>query len=837
MNGLIADFRYALRQLRKSPGFTAVAVLTLALGIGANTAIFSVVNALLLKMLPVRDPQQLMVVGDPTLTGTRSNGTPRTDVFSYPLYKQLRQRNSVFRGLAAAGSDHGIEVEAVNGQVSDTKITGRLVSGNYFTALGLEPAAGRLLSESDETAESANPVVVLGYSYWQRKFASSPSVVGTDIRLNGFPFTVVGVAPAGFEGDVVGEQMDVFAPLTMQPELIRGRHWLNSPNSSWLSIVGRLKAGVTPAQAEANLNAVFEQAVQGDYGASLSGDDRRAIREEHMKIQVSPGGTGLSALRGDYRTPLLLLMGIVGLVLLIASVNVANLLLARASVRSREFAVRMAIGANRRRILQQLLTESILLALVGGVAGSLLAAWGVRLLIQLIGSDVILQSSPDLRVLAFTFSVSLAAGILFGLFPALRTLRVSVSPALKETSRATPDRTSRFAWGKGLIAGQVALSLLVLFAASLLVRSLQKLMTQDFGYERDHLVIARVDAAAAGYSAEKMKVLAQQLVAGLSGTPGVRSVTYSTNGLFGGTESSDALLVPGFRESNAIDRVAKEDYVGPDYFGVVGIPILSGRGIAAQDTSASTRVAVVNEAMVNRFFQGQNPIGRQFRIDDADWLDKPITIIGVSRNAMDHGKGMREGVEPRFYLAFQQMPDPIQIMLEAQVRGSASAVVGNLRSQIKSVDPQLPVDFVQTLDRLVTSTAANQFALAKLSTVFGGLALLLACVGLYGILSYTVAGRTREIGVRMALGAQQSDVLRQVLAEGMLLVAVGLTIGIPLSLASSRVLHSFLFGLKGTDPLSLFVVILLLGSVAAIAAIVPARRAAKVDPMVALRYE
>jgi predicted permease len=837
MTTLLHDIRYALRQFGRAPGFTAVAVFTLALGIGANTAIFSVVNALLLKMLPVRDPQQLVVVGDPTLTGTRSNGTPRLDVFSYPLYKQLRQRNSVFSGLAAAGTDHAIEVESVNGQVSDAKITGRLVSGNYFALLGLEPAAGHLLSESDETTESGNPVVVLGYSYWERKFAMSPSAIGTEIRLNGFPFTVAGVAPAGFEGDVVGEQMDVFVPLTMQPEIIRGRHWLNSPNSSWLSAVGRLKAGVAPAQAEANLNAIFEQAVQGDYGASLSADDRRAIREEHMKIQVSPGGMGLSELRGDYRTPLLLLMGIVGLVLLIACVNVANLLLARASMRSREFAVRMAIGANQRRILQQLLTESILLASIGGVAGSVLAAWGVRLLIKLIGSDVILQSSPDLRVLAFTFFVSLVAGILFGLFPALRTLRVSVSPALKETNRTTPDRSSRFAWGKGLIAGQVALSLLVLFAASLLVRSLQKLMTQDFGYERDHLVIARVDAAAAGYSAEKMKVLAQQLVDKLPGTPGVRSVTYSTNGLFGGTESSDALLIPGFRESNASDRAAKEDYVGSDYFGVVGIPILSGRGIAAQDTAASMRVAVVNEAMVKRFFEGQNPIGRQFRIDDADWLDKPITIVGVSRNATDHGKGMREGVEARFYLAFQQMPDPIQIILEAQVRGSASAVVGNLRNQIKNVDPQLPIGFVQTLDRLVTSTAANQFALAKLSSFFAGLALLLACVGLYGILSYTVAGRTREIGVRMALGAQQGHVLRQVLSEGMLLVAFGLAVGIPLALISSRVLHSFLFGLKSTDPLSLIAVVLVLGAVAAIAAIIPARRAAQVDPMVALRYE
>jgi putative ABC transport system permease protein len=835
MTGLFQDLRYALRQLRKSPGFTSVAVLTLALGIGANTAIFTVVNALLLKMLPVREPQELVVVGDPTFVNTRSGGTPRTDVFSYPLYKELRDSNSVFSGLCAAATDHRIEVDTAQGDVSDEKITGRMVSGNYFNVLGLKPAAGRLFSDNDDTSENANSVAILSYGYWQRKFALSPSIIGKDIRLNGYPFTVVGIATAGFDGDVVGEQMALFVPLSMQPQIVRGRHWRNSGNASWLSLMGRLKSGITPAQAEADLNVVFQQAVKGGYGAQLTSDDRNAIRETRMKIHVSPGGGGVSALRGDYRIPLLLLMGIVGLVLLIACVNVANLLLARASIRNKEIAIRLAVGANRHRLLRQFLTESVLLAFLGGAAGSLLAVWGVRVLVGIFASDTALPLSPDGRVLMFTVAISLLTGTLFGLVPALRTLKVQVSPALKDAARTTPEKGSRSGWGKALIVGQVALSLLVLFAAGLLVRSLQKLMTQNFGYERDHLVIARIDPAAAGYDSGGTKRLAQQLLTRLSGTPGVRAVTYSKNGLFAGSESDDAIIVPGFNTSHIGDRVAMEDYVGSDYFGVVGIPILAGRGIDAQDTRTSARVAVVNEAMVKYFFHGQNPIGRQFTIDDPDWLDKPLSIVGVSHDAKDHG--LREAVKPRFYLAFQQMPDPGQIVVEAQVTGLPSAAVTNLLSQIKSTDSRLPISFVKALDSLVTDSAANQIALAKLSAFFAGLALLLACIGLYGVMSYAVAGRTREIGVRMALGAQRGDVVQMVLREAMLLVGVGLTIGIPVALASGPVLHSFLFGLKSTDPFSLMAVVLLLGIVAALAGFIPARRAAKVDPMVALRYE
>jgi predicted permease len=488
-------------------------------------------------------------------------------------------------------------------------------------------------------------------------------------------------------------------------------------------------------------------------------------------------------------------------------------------------------------VLQQLLTESALLALAGGIAGSVLAIWGVHLLVGIMGSNTALPLFPDWRVLLFTLAVSVMTGMLFGLAPAVQTTKVRVSPALKDGSRAISVSGSRFMWGKGLIAGQVALSLLVLFAAGLLVRSLKKLMEQDFGYSRNHLVIARIDPVSAGYKKERMKLLAEQLVPRLASTPGVRAVTYSANGLFSGSESDDAILVPGFAPSKPQDRSAMEDYVGPDYFGVVGISILSGRGIEAQDTSTSTRVAVVNEAMVKRFFNGQNPVGRQFRIDDPDWLDKPLTIVGVSRNAKDHDSGIREDVQPRFYQAFQQTPDPFQIVVEVQADGPPSAAVANVMSQVKSADPHLPVSFVKTLDSLVSDSAANQIALAKLSGFFAGLALLLACVGLYGVMSYTVARRTREIGVRMALGAQRGDVLQLVMREAMLLVAAGLIIGIPLALASGRLLRSFLFGLTSRDPLSLIGVVSLLGTVAGVAGFIPARRAAKTDPMRALRYE
>ncbi|HKR32612.1 MAG TPA: ABC transporter permease [Terriglobales bacterium] len=837
METLFQDIRYGFRMLAKSPGFTAVAVLTLALGIGANTAIFTFVNALMLKSLPVKSPQELVIVGDPTRVNDRQNGTPETNYFSYPLYRELRDNNKVFSGLLAAGTQHHLEVDSSSvGGASDEVIAGRLVSGNYFSVLGVDAAAGRLLTSNDDTAENTNPVVVLTYGYWQRKFALSPSIIGKEIRLNGYPFTVVGVTQPNFRSDVVGDQIDVFVPITMQQEIIRGAKLLKNPNASWLSVLGRLKPGITVEQAKANLTVVLQQALKGSYGASITEQDRKDIADEGIK--VAAGGAGLSEFRGDYETPLFLLMGIVGLVLLIACVNVANLLLARATARSKEIAVRLALGASRGRLLRQLLTESILLALCGGACGALLAIWGVRLLVKVFGADAAsLPISPDIRVLAFTSAACILTGILFGLVPSLRSLKVQVSPTLKDSSAAAREPRSRLSWGKGLVAGQVALSLLVLFAASLLVRSLQKLLTQDLGYDSGHIVVASVSPSAVGYEGERFRQLATQLADRLAQIPGVRGVSYSRNGILSGSETNNQLIVPGFTSNERQGRDANEDEVGTDYFGVIGVPILLGRAIGAQDTLTSTRVAVINQAMMKHFFHGQNPLGRQFEIDDPKEKGKPFTVIGVSKDTKDHGYFLREAVPPRFYFAFQQDTSPLRLVYELSVEGYPTAVLTGVRTVIKQAAPELPLTSLHTVRQNLEQNLDSQIVLARLSTFFAGLALLLACVGLYGIMSYTVAGRTREIGVRIALGAGRSDVLELVLKEGMWLVGVGLAVGIPVSLASGRLLHSFLFEMGGADPISLILVVGLLSVVAAAAALVPARRATKIDPVVALRYE
>ncbi|PYY00941.1 MAG: hypothetical protein DMG63_04545 [Acidobacteria bacterium] len=430
----------------------------------------------------------------------------------------------------------------------------------------------------------------------------------------------------------------------------------------------------------------------------------------------------------------------------------------------------------------------------------------------------------------------LLTGILFGVVPALSALKVQVNPSLKDASVVSEPR-SRIGWGKSLVAGQVALSLLVLFGATLLVRSLQKLMSQDLGYESNRIVVAHPGASAVGYKGERMKQLAQELSARLSTIPGVRGVSYSRNGLLGGGETADAIIVPGFTAANRDDRQAREDSVAPDYFATVGIPILLGRGINAQDTATSTRVAVINQAMMKHFFHGENPLGRQFEIDDPPEKGKPFTVIGVSKDAKDHGGFLRSSTPPRFYFAFQQDREPPRFVLEVVTHRDPNTVLTEIRTQIKAADANLPIYSLYSVRYLLERNLSNQIALARLSAFFAGLALLLAGVGLYGLMSYTVAGRTREIGIRLALGAQRKDVLNLVLHEGLLLIGIGLAVGIPLSLAGSRMLHSFLFGLKGTDPVSLAMVIALLGVVGAIAGFIPARRATKVNPVVALRYE
>ena len=836
METLVQDIRYGVRTLSKNPAFTLVAVLTLALGIGANTAIFTLINAVLLRALPVQDPGQLVVVGDPGLANNRNLGTPATDIFSYPLYRELRDGNNVFSGMTASGEEHRIAVETGgSGVVADDAVV-NLVSGNYFSVLGVNPFRGRLLVGQDDAAKGSNPVAVVSYEFWMRKLAEDPGIVGQTVRLNKYPYTVIGIAAPGFFGDTVGDKQDFWVPLSMQPQMMPGRPWLEDIQASWLRVIARLKPGVSMGQAQANMNVLFQQWLQGPQGRSLDPGDQQALKQ--AKIAVVAGGRGLSSLRESFFHPLILLMAIVALVLLIACVNVANLMLARATSRQREVAVRLAIGATQVRLIRQLLTESLILACAGGVAGLFVARWGTESLLKLsVGARAAdgFPIAPDWRVLVFTAAACLLTGLLFGLVPALRAAKVAVAPTLKESTSAQPA-SGRFPLGKVLVVSQVAICLLVLFAAGLLVRSLKNLRNLDLGYSRDHILMVRVDPVAAGYKPAQLTDYEREMSARLASLPGVRSVTASENGLFSGTESADEMKIEGYTPSRDQDKQAYWDQVGINYFKALGIPILAGREFGPQDTATSMKVAVINQTMAKFYFGNSNPIGRRMWMEGEKNKDKPIEIVGIASDVRDHS--LRGPAQRRFYIPTAQPLDELYaVNFEIQTAGKPNEMIEPARKAFVALDANVPLIRLRSLTELVDSSISKDILVARLSTFFGILALLLACIGLYGVMSYTVSRRTREIGVRMALGARKMQVLRMVLQEAMKLVLIGIVIGIPASLLLTRVFNSMLFGLSSSDPLSMAVVIAVLGAIATIAGLVPARRATKVDPMVALRYE
>ena len=831
METLLQDIRFGVRMLRKNPPFTLVAVLTLALGIGANTAVFTLVNAVLLKMLPVQEPSQLVIIGDPESVHARSQGSPIVDYFSAPLYRDLSGAiGNVLSGVLASGEVHQTRVRSHGNEITGDA-TAVLVSGNYFSVLGVNALRGRVFTE--DGAKGSNPVAVLSYSFWKDKFGGNPEIVGQELSLNEHNYTVIGVAPPGFFGDTVGDAQDIWVPLSMQEQMIPGRAWLDDYSSSWLHLVGRLRAGVSIANARAALNVAFQQLVDGPVGARFNKDDRQEMKK--AKIQVTAGGRGLSELRGDFLQPLVLLGAMVGLVLLMACVNVANLLLVRAAARGSEFAVRAALGAAPFRVFRQLITESILLAFAGGLLGLLVAQWATTALLNLSRNGQ-LQASPDLRVLAFTAAVCVFTGILFGMIPAWRSRGAAVAPTLKSGAQTGEISSGRvWNWGKSLVAAQVAISLLVLFAASLLTRSLQNLRNVDLGYNHEHILLVNVDPVAAGYDLPRIAAFADHMSAAFAAIPGVRAASYSKNGLFSGSESNDSISVPGFTSTKDEDLQAFEDYVGPNYFSAVGIPIVLGRDIGPQDTATSQKVAVINQSMAKFYFGNANPIGRMFTVDDGSNPKLPTEIVGVSEDARDHEL---KGIVPRrFYQPIVQTAPHVSIKFEIRAAGNPASIAETARKQIQEFDARIPIYSTRSLDDLLDRYLVNDILIARLSGFFGLLALGLACVGLYGVMSYTVGGRTKEIGLRMALGAQRSSMLWMVLGQGGKLILIGVLAGIPLALAASSLLSSMLFGLKTTDPFSMAMAVVVLAAVALAAALIPARRATKVDPMVALRYE
>lgn len=827
------DARYGLRMVLKNPGFTTVAVLTLALGIGANTAIFSLINAALLKMLPVAHPERLVTIG-----------CSADDNFPYPAYKQLRDRNQVFSGVLAFRSLGDFDFE-VDGHADLAK--GQVVSGNYYSVLGVNAILGRTIAPDDDRVAGGGPVAVISYQYWVQRFNRDPSVVGKEIALNGSAFTVIGVTPPEFFGLEPGHPVEVTVPISMVDQVRPG--WsdpgtpysiLTAPFRNWLHLVGRLGPGVMEEQALATIDPIYRQSMReaADGIGGLPFNSPR-VREMYLqfRLRLEPGGRGLSTLRQRFSRPLLTLMAVVGLLLLITCANVANLMLARASVRQREIAVRIALGAGRRRLIRQLITESVLLASAGGAGGLLLAFWATTSLLALMShasSPVSLNVHPDARVLAFTAFVSLLTAILFGLVPALLATQPGVA-GLKESGRILGGMRPQSRLGKALIVSQVALSLVLLVGAGLLLRSLANLRDFYPGFNAQHVLLVSINPNLVGYKERQVVGLYQSLLVEIKAFPGVRSVSFSDFSPLGERLSSTMPTVEGYTPRPGDNTSVLINVIGPEYFKALETPVLLGREFTDADVAGASKVGIINQAMARHYFGDANPIGRRFSIPawraDSSWLE----IVGVIRDAKYHN--LREPAPPQAYIPFYQFPESDSMTFEVRAAAEPKSLAAGVRRIIQHADSRLPVFDVKTLTEQADESLVQDRLIASFSTLFGLLALALASVGLYGVMAHAVSRRTNEIGVRMALGAQPRQILDMVMRETLRLVVLGVAIGVPIAMVASRLIRSELYGLSPNDPLTILITTLVMLGVASLAGYLPARRATKVDPIVALRYE
>jgi predicted permease len=837
MNTLWQDLRYGLRMLLKHKGFTAVAVLSLALGIGANTAIFSLIDALMLRALPVQEPERLVLFGKAESVGI-DIGFPNSssDLFSYPTYREVRRRNQVFSDVAAVHSFtsrvHGV-VHASGSTGDLEQIKAQMVSGTYFSVLGLNAILGRALTPDDDVTPGGHPVVVASHSWWQRRFAGNPSVIGTAITIDKTSYTIVGVAPKEFFGTTVGDSPDIWVPIAMEEQLPPGWKGYDDRMFQSLYLIGRLKPGIGVEQAGAEANLLFKQLLLEYSGPQPSAERLQDI--EQARIDLTPAGRGISELRKEFSLPLKILMVVVGVVLLIACANIANLLMARATARRQEFTVRVALGASPARIGRQLLTESLLLALLGGGAGILLGSWGSSALVSMVstGPQVLpLNVEPDLRVLAFTLIVSMVSAVVFGTAPALRASRVELSASLR-SNRASSSPMTRSLLGKTLLASQVALSLLLLVGAGLFVRTLVNLQRVDTGFNQDHVLLFQIDTDSIGYKEDSRLVkLYKDVEEKVSLIPGVHAASFSMFAFNQGGWTSPA-STRGDSSSARTEQRVRHNSVGPDFFSAMGLPLLSGRSFGAQDTETSPKVAVISEALADRLFPGASALGKRFgRGGPAHSED--IEVVGVVKDAK-----YEDLMEEQRAMAYYPYTQSIQYLsnFEVNFSGEAGAIVGETQRAIKEVNRDLPIVEAVRMSEQVGRSLVQQKLIARLSSFFGLLALLLACIGLFGIMSYSVAKRTNEIGIRMALGADRGDVLRLVMREGLAPVLIGVGIGLPAAFAGARLITSLLFGLTPADPLTICVATMLLLAVAALAGYLPARKASRVDPITALRYE
>lgn len=829
------DLRYAIRTLLSQPGFTSVAVLSLALGIGANTAIFSLLNMILLSSLPVRDPQELVILTNPAASGV-SQGAQRNEraLLTYSEFLQLRDESTVFSALMACQSQLERMQARVDGGAPE-EIRTSMVSAEYFSTLGVPALIGRTFSADDDPKAA---YAVISHAWWQRRFGQRADILGTKMAIRQGVFSIIGVAPDSFFGETVGQRPDVWLPLTMQPVVLPGRDWLHDKPGDvekvmWLHAFGRLKPGITLEKAQAAANVVFQQGLAHYYGSALTPEARKEFLDQRLKLQ--PAATGASQVRRRFAEPLTMLLIASGLVLLIACANLSNLLLARATGRTREISVRLALGASRGRLIRQMLTESMVIAIFGGMAG-LAAAWLLRAgLIWLVSSEVHLEAEPDVRVLGFVFVLTLVAGVILGLLPAFRTLAVNASTGLKEQGRGLTGSAAWLRAGKFVVIGQLALSLPLVIGAGLLLRTLHNLQQVDLGYPKERLLIVEVDAETAGYEPSRRLALFQQLLERVRSVPGVRTATWSNNGLFSGSDSGDQVMVEGYTRKGDSDRGSRYSHIGPNYFSALGIPLILGREISERDQPAGAKVCVINEAFAKRFFEGRSPLGMHVTQVYANQRNT-FEVVGVARDS--RGNNLRGDVEHRYYVPAAQPIFPLDgASFAIRTVAEPSSVLAGVRRAILAHDPDLPITVARPLGEIIDGRMVQDRLLARLSLIFGVVALLLAAIGLYGVLSYGVARRTNEIGIRKALGAQHGAVMAMILRETGLLLMVGLVIGTALSAAGMQLIASRLYGLAPRDPLAFGAAIAVLIVVAVIAAGLPAYRASRVDPLVALRYE
>jgi predicted permease len=834
MSSLLADLRLAVRGLRRSPLFAAVAILSLALGIGANTAIFTLLDQVLLRKLPVKDPGQLVMLYQ---VGPHNGSNMGQRMHSYPIYQDYQQKAEPFAGVLA----RRLVSASVSVDNQTERVQAEMVSGNYFSVLGVQPALGRVFSSvEDDQVYGGHPVVVLGYDYWVSRFSRDPSVLGRKILVNNYPMTIVGVSASGFAGIDPARSPQMRVPILMKRVMLPEWGWMraDSRRARWVQVFARLKPGYTVESAAAPLQGLFTQVRQHEATLPEAKDWSAYARDRFLEgqLKLEKADIGYSNVRNDFSTALIVLMCMVGLVLLIACANVANLLIARGFMRQREIAVRLSLGASRGQLIRQLLVESLVLSFVGGLAGIAVAVGLTRGLLALIPSDsnpLLIQAEPDLRILGFTFALTLVTGVLFGLLPALRASRPDPWTTLKDTVGSIAGAGGSLFLRKGLVTAQVALSFLLLFGAGLFVRSLQNLKTTDTGVALDNLVTFQLSPSLNGYTEERGQQFYTDLLERLRTAPGVKSAGMAAVPILAGDEWDNSMSVEGHKPADGEDMQAFMNALTPGYFETMQIPILEGRDFRSSDQKEGRwTVAIVNQKFATHFFQGASALGKRIGSGVGPQTKLDIEIVGVVADSLYEGP--REGVRRQVFVPhWGRGSTAVYMRTTAASEGAYSLV----RNEVKRLDAAMPVYALKTLQGQLDETLLSDRLIALLAAGFGLLATLLASVGLYGVMAFVVARRRKELGIRLALGAQPTQLIWMVMREVLLLLGIGLAIGVPAAMALGKYVSSQLYGIEPQDPGIAIVTMLLLALVSAAAGLIPAHRASRINPILALRYE